>query len=137
MNKTKENDTLIIKSQYLSSYEKSQIFSTIESPNINCNTDINIIFPSQNFVLFLSLNNGSKFISFHFFIKIYMKYLQQNSPFELQFNYNFFQKIILEKLKQSKSFSSKPISIQRLKLKIRNYEDGANTLVKNFGTKVE
>ena len=63
MNKTKENDTLIIKSQYLSSYEKGQIYSTTESPNINCNTDINIIFPSQNFVLFLSLNNGSKFIS--------------------------------------------------------------------------
>ena len=62
-NKTKENDTLVISSEYLSNYEKGKIFTTKESSNINCNTDINISFPSHNIVLFISLNNGSKYIS--------------------------------------------------------------------------
>ena len=88
-------------------------------------------------------------------------FFEQITPFKIDFNYKFIQKIIPEKLKPNmnpnakapvpgfsngaqlnKLFSSEPISIQQVKLKskgydclILNYEDGTSSLIKNFGTK--
>ena len=63
VNKTNINDTFIINSNFISNYEIGQIFSTKKSPDINCNTNINISFPTKYYLLFLSLSNGTKFVS--------------------------------------------------------------------------
>jgi hypothetical protein len=63
INKTNINDTFIINSNFISNYEIGQIFSTKKSPDINCNTNINISFPTKYYLLFLSLSNGTKFVS--------------------------------------------------------------------------
>ena len=63
INKTNINDTFIINSNFISNYEIGEIFSTKQSPDINCNTNINISFPTKYFLLILSLNNGTKLIS--------------------------------------------------------------------------
>ena len=88
-------------------------------------------------------------------------FFEQITPFQIDLNYKYVQKIIPEKLKPNmnpnakapepgfsngaqlnKLFSSEPISIQQVKLKskgynalILNYDDGTSCLIKNFGTK--
>ena len=64
-NKTNINDSFIINSNnnFISNYEIGEIFSTKKSPNIYCNTNINISFPTKYFLIFLSLSNGTKLVS--------------------------------------------------------------------------
>ena len=55
-NKTNINDSFIINSNnnFISNYEIGEIFSTKKSPNIYCNTNINISFSTKYFLIFLS-----------------------------------------------------------------------------------
>ena len=64
-NKTNINDSFIINSNnnFISNYEIGEIFSTKKAPNIYCNTNINISFPTKYFLIFLSLSNGTKLVS--------------------------------------------------------------------------